>query len=133
MFLRWKLAVVTDVGSPAGRDAALRLARVGAGLLCADPDRAAAEEVAREVGALRVQAWTWQADVTVAGDRGWLAARAEDLGGADLLVASGTEAHVADLARRLRLDPEVLEAADPAAAMRHLTDAEPGTAVRLTD
>ncbi|MCL8023909.1 SDR family NAD(P)-dependent oxidoreductase [Nocardioides bruguierae] len=133
MHLRWKLAVVTDVGSAPGRDAALRLARVGAGLLCVDPDVEAAEEVAREAVRLRVQAWTWQGDMARSGDRGWLAARAEDLGGADLLVAGGPEACVRALAQRLRLDQDLLEAADPACAVRLLTEAEPGAVVRLLD
>ena len=86
MHLRWRLAVVTGAGDGLGREIALRLARVGAGVLVVDRDLAAAEETAEQVRASRVKAWALQADVCVDADLVDLAARARDLGGIDVLV-----------------------------------------------
>ena len=86
MHLRWRLAVVTGGGSGLGREICLRLGRAGVGVLVADRDATAAEDVATEVRESRVKAWSWQVDVTDAGELDLLAARMRDLGGADLLV-----------------------------------------------
>ncbi|MBS45485.1 MAG: hypothetical protein CMH83_20400 [Nocardioides sp.] len=95
MHLRWRLAVVTGAGAGVGREVALRLARAGAGVLVVDPDLAAADAVAAECATHRVKAWTVQADLRAdraADDVRLLAARAKDLGGADLLVCRAEEA-----------------------------------------
>ena len=84
--LRWKLAVVTGAGAGLGRELAVGLARLGVRVVVADRDLAAAEETAGLVRKARVQAWAVQAELTDEGDVRMLAARARDLGGADVLV-----------------------------------------------
>jgi 3-oxoacyl-[acyl-carrier protein] reductase len=84
--LRWKLAVVTGAGSGLGRELAVGLARLGVRVVVADRDLAAAEVTADLVRGARVQAWPVQAELTVDDDVRLLAARARDLGGADVLV-----------------------------------------------
>jgi NAD(P)-dependent dehydrogenase (short-subunit alcohol dehydrogenase family) len=88
MDLRWTLAVVTGAGSGVGREVAVALGRVGAGVLAADPDLTAAEETAALVRTSRVQAWAIRADVADDVEARMLAHRARDLGGADVLVNS---------------------------------------------
>jgi NAD(P)-dependent dehydrogenase (short-subunit alcohol dehydrogenase family) len=84
--LRWTLAVVTGGGGGLGRELAVALGRVGAGVLVADRDLEAAEETAGLVRASRVQAWAMQVDVRDDVELRMLAHRARDLGGADVLV-----------------------------------------------
>ena len=84
--LRWKLAVVTGAGSDLGREVAVGLARLGVRVVVADRDLAAAEATAGLVREARVQAWAVQAELTDEPDVRMLAARARDLGGADVLV-----------------------------------------------
>ncbi len=78
--------MVTGAGSGLGREVAVGLARLGVRLVVADRDAALADETARLVRAERVQAWPVQGDLTVEDDVRMLAARARDLGGADVLV-----------------------------------------------
>ena len=86
MHLRWRLVVVTGAGSgPRARDrAALRPG--GCRVLVVDRDAAAAEETAALVRASRVRAWALQTDLCDADGPALVAARARDLGGADVLV-----------------------------------------------
>ncbi len=84
--LRWRLAVVTGGGSGLGRELAVGLARLGVRVVVADRDLATAEATADLVRAARVQAWPVEVDLTVDDDVRLLAARAHDLGGADVLV-----------------------------------------------
>ncbi|WP_134740202.1 SDR family oxidoreductase [Nocardioides sp. 503] len=86
MHLRWRLAVVTGAGSGLGREVALRLARVGASVLVVDRDLAAAEDAVAQLELCRVKAWSLQADLAEDDAVRLVAARARDLGGADLLV-----------------------------------------------
>lgn len=86
MELRWALAVVTGGGGGLGRELAVGLGRVGAGVLVADRDLDAAEETAALVRASRVQAWAIKVDVRADVELRMLAHRARDLGGADVLV-----------------------------------------------
>lgn len=86
--LRFRLALVTDAGSGPGREVATRLAWLGAAVLVADPDAAAARATAAGVAERRTRSWSFAADVTRPDDRLLLAARARDLGGADLLVTA---------------------------------------------
>jgi NAD(P)-dependent dehydrogenase (short-subunit alcohol dehydrogenase family) len=87
--LRYRLAVVTGAGGGPGREVAVALSRRGASVLAADPDLDAAEATAALVRAGRVSAWALQVDPEVDTDLRLLAARARDLGGADLLVDTG--------------------------------------------
>ncbi len=86
MHLRWRLAVVTGAGDGLGREIALRLGRVGVGVLVTDRDGDAAAATARTVRESRVTAWSMPVDVCDDADLRLLAERAHDLGGADLLV-----------------------------------------------
>ena len=86
MELRWTLAVVTGGGGGLGRELAVALGRVGAGVLVADRDLDAADETAALVRASRVQAWAIRVDVRDDVELRMLAHRARDLGGADVLV-----------------------------------------------
>lgn len=85
--IRGRLAVVTGASSGMGKAAALSLLREGARVLIASRDegriRAAAEELSKE-GSV----WFQVADVTKAEDIEKLYRRAEELGGADILVVS---------------------------------------------
>ncbi len=84
--IRYSLAVVTGAAGGLGREIAVALARRGAAVLVADRDPAGAEQTVRLVRAHRVGGWACCGDVTVEADLRALAARARDLGGADVLV-----------------------------------------------
>jgi hypothetical protein len=86
MDLRYRLAVVTSAGAGLGREIAVALSRVGAAVLSADRDLAAAEGTAELVRQARVGAWALQVDLADEDELRMLAARARDLGGMDLLV-----------------------------------------------
>ncbi|MCB8955146.1 MAG: SDR family oxidoreductase [Nocardioides sp.] len=86
MEIRYALAVVTGAGGGLGREIAVALARRGAAVVCADRDRAAADETADLVRQRRVSGWSVACDVTEEADLRALGARALDLGGADVLV-----------------------------------------------
>lgn len=86
MEVRYSLAVVTGGGGGLGREVALALSRLGAAVVVADRDRAAAERTVEEVRQARVQGWAVQADLAEEYDVRLLAARVRDLGGADVLV-----------------------------------------------
>jgi NAD(P)-dependent dehydrogenase (short-subunit alcohol dehydrogenase family) len=85
--LRYTLAVVTGAGRGLGHEVAIALSRRGASVLAVDADPAAAEATAAQVREARVKAWSFQADPAADEvDVRLVAARARDLGGADLLV-----------------------------------------------
>ena len=84
--IRYTLAVVTGAGDGLGREIAVALARRGAAVLAADRDRSAAEETVGLAREHRVRGWAFQCDVTEESDLRALAGRANDLGGADVLV-----------------------------------------------
>ena len=86
MELRYLLAVVTGAGSGRGREVAVALSRAGCAVLCVDADLGAAERAADDVRRGRVAAWALAADLADDLDARLVAARARDLGGADLLV-----------------------------------------------
>lgn len=123
-------------GSGAGHEVCLRLARAGAGLLVADPDGAAAEATAELARARRVSACALRTDPADDLELDLLAARARDLGGADLVVISGVDAARAhQVAGRLVADPRPhpLHGYDDARlavlAVEHLGAAEIGAVV----
>ncbi|VXB91848.1 hypothetical protein [Nocardioides sp. AX2bis] len=95
---------------------AVALSRAGAAVLCADPDLAAAERTATLVRQGRVAAWAVQGAVDDEVDVALLAARARDLGGADLLVVAGGGAATTTLVaavgagRTVVLDPGEVDA-----------------------
>jgi NAD(P)-dependent dehydrogenase (short-subunit alcohol dehydrogenase family) len=84
--LRYALAVATGAGDGLGREIAVALARRGVAVLVADRDLAAAEVTAGLVREHRVGGWAFACDVTEEPELRALAARARDLGGADVLV-----------------------------------------------
>ena len=84
--LRYTLALVTGGGDGLGRELAVALSRRGAAVLVADPDLDAARGTVALVERARVRGWAHQADLADEHDVRLLAARARDLGGADLLV-----------------------------------------------
>jgi NAD(P)-dependent dehydrogenase (short-subunit alcohol dehydrogenase family) len=134
--LRWKLCVVIGGGSGAGHEVCLRLARAGAGLLVADLDAVAAEATAETARASRVSAWSLRTDVGDDHDLDLLAARARDLGGADLLVITGLDpVRARDVAARLIAEPKLVglvgddDAQVAVAVVEHLGSAEVGTAI----
>ncbi len=86
MDVRYTLALVTGAGDGLGREVAIALARLGAAVVVADRDRAAAEATVAELLAARVRGWAVQADLADEGDVRMLAGRVRDLGGADILV-----------------------------------------------
>ncbi len=90
MDLRYRLAVVTGAGDGSGRAIAVALSRLGAAVLSADPDLCAAEDTASLVREARVRAWALEVDLEVDTDVALLAARAQDLGGMDLLVVGSS-------------------------------------------
>ncbi|SDD82443.1 SDR family NAD(P)-dependent oxidoreductase [Nocardioides lianchengensis] len=136
MHLRWRLCVVVGGGTGPGHEVCLRLARAGAGLLVVDTDGAAAESTAELARSSRVSAWSLKADPTDDQDLDLLAARARDLGGADLVVITGVDpARGPDVAARLVAEPRMVglvgddDVRVAVAAVEHLGAAEPGTAV----
>lgn len=139
MHLRWKLGVVLGGGHGTGREVCLRLARAGAGVLVADRDLAAADEVAALARTSRVAAWSLCADPADDREVELLAARARDLGGADLVVVTGVStARAGQVASGLLAglrEVEVVEAAGlteaavAVAVLDRLGAAEVGTAV----
>ncbi|WP_051551878.1 SDR family NAD(P)-dependent oxidoreductase [Nocardioides sp. URHA0020] len=86
MEIRYTLALVTGAGGGLGRELAVALARLGAAILVADRDLPAAEQTVELVRAARVRGWAVQADLADEADVRMLAARAADLGGADILL-----------------------------------------------
>lgn len=86
MDLRFGLAVVTGGGGGLGREIAVGLARVGAAVLVVDRDAEAAARTAELVATSRTRGWALQADLRHESDLVMVAARALDLGGADMLV-----------------------------------------------
>ncbi|GAA4709355.1 SDR family oxidoreductase [Nocardioides conyzicola] len=86
MEIRYTLAVVTGAGGGLGREIAVALSRLGAAVVVADRDVAAAQETVDLVCAARVRGWAVQADLAQEDDVRLLAARVRDLGGADVLV-----------------------------------------------
>lgn len=138
MHLRWKLCVVIGGGSGAGHEVCLRLARAGAGLLVADLDAAAAEATAELARASRVSAWSLRTDPADDHELDLLAARARDLGGADLLVVTGIDpVRAREVAGRVIAEPRMValvgddDAQVAVAVVEHLGTAEPGTVVVL--
>lgn len=122
-------------GAGAGLEVCLRLARAGAGVLVADRDAAAAEATAALVRTGRVSAWALRADPEDDHEVDLLAARARDLGGADLLVVAGVgDARAARVAARLLPATPVVIAGDDDArlavrTLEHLGAAEVGAVV----
>ncbi len=88
MELRYLLALVTEAGSEPGRSVAVALSRAGCAVLCADGDLEAAHSTAAAVRRGRVAAWALGAAMRDELDARLVAARARDLGGADLLVTA---------------------------------------------
>lgn len=86
MELRYLLAVVTGAGATPGREIAVELSRAGCAVLCVDVDPAAAQATAALVRQGRVTAWALGAGLEDDLDARFVAARARDLGGADLVV-----------------------------------------------
>jgi NAD(P)-dependent dehydrogenase (short-subunit alcohol dehydrogenase family) len=84
--LRDALAVVTGAGSGLGRELAIGLSRRGAAVLVADRDLAAAEETAALATTASAPATAFRCDLAEEAEVRLLAARAEELGGADVLV-----------------------------------------------
>lgn len=141
MELRYALAVVTGAGDGLGRELAVALSRRGAAVLAVDPDLAAAEETVALVRRARVTGWAHQGGTDDETDVRLLAARAIDLGGADVLVdaAPGTASDLLetlvrdalDLRRGLRRHPggvvrlgrDVAVGAHPADTCRDVLDA----------
>ncbi|MEQ3553444.1 SDR family NAD(P)-dependent oxidoreductase [Pseudonocardia nematodicida] len=78
-----RIVLVTGGAGGIGRAVCARLAAEGDTVLLADLDRAAVEDVA---GAIGHDVVPWILDVTDAGSRRAAVARADELGGADLLV-----------------------------------------------
>lgn len=121
MELRYALAVVTGAGNGPGRDVAVALSRRGAAVLAVDPDLAAAEETVALVRRARVTGWAHQGGTDDETDVRLVAARALDLGGADVLVDASPGA-ASDL-----LETLVREALDLRRGVRR----HPGGIVRL--
>nr|WP_237448227.1 SDR family NAD(P)-dependent oxidoreductase [Nocardioides flavescens] len=84
--MRYALAVVTGAGDGLGRELAVALSRRGAAVLAVDPDLGAAEKTVSLVRRARVTGWAHQGGTDDETDVHLLAARALDLGGADVLV-----------------------------------------------
>ncbi|WP_193605329.1 SDR family NAD(P)-dependent oxidoreductase [Nocardioides dongkuii] len=129
MHLRWKLCVVLGGGTGVGHEVSLRLARAGAGVLVADPDLTLAEETAAALRGNRVSTWSIEADPADDRELELLAARARDLGGADLVVVTGvTPARGKDVAAALLAEPQLVGV---------LADDQPGgdarTAIAVVD
>jgi NAD(P)-dependent dehydrogenase (short-subunit alcohol dehydrogenase family) len=134
--LRWKLCVVVGGATGVGHEVCLRLARAGAGLLVADLDGPAAEATAEAARASRVSAWSLRTDPSDDHDLDLLAARARDLGGADLVVITGVDpVRARDVAATLLDAPRMVglvgddDARTAVAVVDHLGSAEVGTAV----
>jgi NAD(P)-dependent dehydrogenase (short-subunit alcohol dehydrogenase family) len=119
--LRYALAVVTGAGSDPGRDVAVALSRRGAAVLAVDPDLAAAEETVALVRRARVTGWAHQGGTDDETDVRLLAARALDLGGADVVVDAAPGA-ASDLLESLLRD---------ALDLRRGVRRDPGAVVRL--
>jgi 3-oxoacyl-[acyl-carrier protein] reductase len=87
MELQGQVAIVTGAGRGIGRATALELARLGADVVVAELDKAAAERTAGEVGALGRRALALATDVTRRPDLAALVARTSaDFGRIDILV-----------------------------------------------
>ncbi len=108
MELRYLLCVVTEAGSEPHRSVAVALSRAGCAVLCVDGELEAAETTAAAVRRGRVAAWALGAAMLDELDARLVAARARDLGGADLLVtAPGAPGDLlADLVRAEALERE---------------------------
>ncbi len=86
MEIRFSLAVVTGAGAGLGRELAVAFARRGVAVVAADRDASAAAETADLVRSARVSGWSFTCDVAEEAELRALAARAVDLGGADILI-----------------------------------------------
>ncbi len=85
--IRGRLAVITGASSGMGKAAALSLLREGARVLIASRDEGRVMKAAEELS-MEGEVWFQVADVTKAEDLERLYRRAEELGGADILVVS---------------------------------------------
>lgn len=95
MELRFRLALVIGGGSARGRDVALRLARVGAGVLVADARLDQAQETAVSLREHRVWAAPVGIDTCDEDDVRLLAARVRDLGGVSYVLDTAGGPYVA--------------------------------------
>ena len=126
-------------GTGVGHEVCLRLARAGAGVLVADPDLKAAEATAAVVRSQRVSGWALQVHPGDDDELRMLAARARDLGGADVLVTTGLgRARTTVLAGLLLAHPVVTPVRDVGSPARVavgvlglLTTAAEGTVVAI--
>lgn len=85
--LEQKVTVVTGAGSGVGRSCALRFARAGARVVCADLRLDAAEAVAAEIEACGGTALAWRCDVTEESDvSDLISAAATEFGRLDVMV-----------------------------------------------
>ena len=98
-----KVAIVTGAGSGLGRASALRFAREGAALLCADIDAGSADAVAAEISAGGGRAVSLAVDVTAEADTVRMAAQAAAaFGRVDVLFANAGIAGVGSISSTSR-------------------------------